>query len=237
MNVLRGIVKWIDAFESGSHFKKWTAMLLKAVGILAIIVSVVWGIAVYVGSIFASDNLDTNELIFSIIGSLLTLCLNIFLGIVLILLFWNRSKKIRELHEEISFEILQIAVILTRLVGEAVFILFVVSGIQGLVASIFGTGFLDILGFVLIEIEYEINGQSTFIQGILTFIQGILTFLSSTITGASVLIVHYCLAALINLFVDIATNVRSIDRTPATDENSSDSIEETISAEEHNSDS
>lgn len=228
MNVLRGIVKWIDAFESGSHFKKWTAMLLKAVGILAIIVSVVWGIAVYVGSIFASDNLDTSELIFSIIGSLLTLCLNILLGIVLILLFWNRSNKIRELHEEISFEILQIAVILTRLVGEVGFVLLVVFGVQGLVSSIFGTGFLEIPGFVLIEIE--IDGQSTFIQGILNF-------LGSTIVGAIVLIVHYCLAELINLFVDIATNVRSIDRTPATDENSSDSIEETISAEEHNSDS
>ncbi len=41
MNVLRGIVKWIDAFESGSHFRKWTAILLKAMGILAIIGSVV----------------------------------------------------------------------------------------------------------------------------------------------------------------------------------------------------
>ncbi len=214
MNVLRGIVKWIDAFESGSHFKKWTAMLLKAVGILAIIVSVVWGIAVYVGSIFASDNLDTSELIFSIIGSLLTLCLNIFLGIVLILLFWNRSKKIRELHEEISFEILQIAVILTRLVGEVGFILLVVSGIQGLVSSIFSTGFQDIpeYGFI----RFETNGE-------LTLIRGIFTFLGSTIVGAIVLIVHYCLAALINLFVDMATHVKDIKTTTSTDGNSSDS--------------
>ena len=215
MNSLREIVKWIDAFESGSHFRKWTAILLKAVGILAIIVPVVWGIAVYVRSIYASENLDTTSaLVFSIIGSLLTLCLNILLGLVLILLFWNRSKKIRELHEEISFEILQIAVILIRLVGEVGFILLVVSGIQGLVSSIFGTGFLDIPGFVLIE--FEINEQ-------FTFIQGILTFLSSTITGAIVLIVHYCLAALINLFVDMATHVKNIKTTTSTDGNSSDS--------------
>ena len=215
MNFLRGIVKWIDAFESGSHFRKWTAILLKTVGILAIIVSVVWGIAVYVGSIYASENLDTTRsLVFSIIGSLLILCLNILLGLVLILLFWNRSNKIKELHEEISFEILQIAVILTRLVGEVGFILLVVSGIQRLVSSIFGTGFLDILGDVLIE--FEINGQ-------FAFIGDILTFLSSTITGAIVLIVHYCLAALINLFVDMATHVKNNKTTISTDGNSSDS--------------
>lgn len=213
MNVLRGIVKWIDAFESGSHFRKWTAMLLKAVGILAIIGSVFWGVAVYVGSVYTSENLDTSELIFTIIGSLLTLCLNIFLGIVLILLFWNRSKKIRELHEEISFEILQIAVILTRLVGEVGFVLLVVFGVQGLVSSIFGTGFLEIPGFVLIE--FETNGE-------FTFIRGILNFLGSTIVGAIVLIVHYCLAELINLFVDMATHVKDIKTTTSTDGNSSD---------------
>ncbi len=214
MNFLRGIVKWIDAFESGSHFRKWTAILLKAVGILAIIGSVVWGIAVYVKSVYTSENLDTSELIFTIIGSLMALCLNIFLGIVLILLFWNRSNKIRELHEEISFEILQIAVILIRLVGEAGFILLVVSGIQGLVSSIFSTGFQDIpeYGFI----RFETNGE-------FTFIRGILNFLGSTIVGTIVLIVHYCLAALINLFVDMATHVKDIKTTTSTDGNSSDS--------------
>ena len=229
MNFLRGIVAWLDAFESGSQFRKWTAILLKTVGILALSGAVVWGIGVYVGSIYASENLDTTSaLVFSIIGSLISLCLNIVLGLVLILLFWNRSKKIIELHEEISFEILQIAVILTRLVGEVGFILFVVSGIQWLVSSIFGVGFLDFLGNV--SVEFEINGQ-------FEFIGGIFSFLTSTIAGSVVLIIYYCFAELINLLVDIATNVRSIDRTPAIDENSSDSIEETISAEEHNANS
>lgn len=229
MNFLRGIVAWLDAFESGSQFRKWTAILLRTVGILALIGVVVWGVVIYVGSIYASENLDsTSELVFSIIGSLISLCLNIFLGLVLILLFWNRSKKIRELDDEISFDILQSAVVLIRLVGEVGFILFVVSGIQGLVSSIFGGGFLDILGYVLIE--FEINGQ-------FTFIGGILTFLGSTITGAIALIISYCSAALINLFMDMATKVRNIDSTISTEENSSDSIEEMISDEEHNSDS
>ncbi len=213
MNVLRGIVKWIDAFESGSHFRKWTAILLKTVGILAIIGSVVWGIAVYIGSVYTSENLDTSELIFTIIGSLLTFCLNIFLGIVLILLFWNRSNKTNELGDETSYDLLSIAVILTRLVGEVGFVLLVVFGIQGLVSSIFGTGFLEIPGFVLIE--FETNGE-------FTFIRGILNFLGSTIVGAIVLIVHYCLAALINLFVDMATHVKDIKTTTSTDGNSSD---------------
>ena len=214
MNFLRGIVKWIDAFESGSHFRKWTAILLKTVGILAIIVSVVWGIAVYIGSVYTSDNLDTSELIFGIIGSLMLLCLNILLGLVLILLFWNRSNKIKEWRDETSYELLSIAVILIRLVGEVGFILLVVSGIQGLVSSIFDAGVLDIPGFVLIE--FEINGQ-------FTFIRGIQTLLSSTIAGAIVLIVHYCLAALINLFVDMATHVKDIKTTTSTDGDSSDS--------------
>lgn len=217
MNFLRGIVAWLDAFESGSQFRKWTAILLKTVGILALSGTVVWGIGVYVGSIYASENLDTTSaLVFSIIGSLISLCLNIVLGLVLILLFWNRSKKIRELNDEISFEILQIAVILIRLVGEVGFILFVVSGIQGLVSFIFDTGIL--------ELQFIFKG-------------GILIFPVSIIAGAMVLIISYCLAALINLLVDMATKIRNIDRTISTEENSSDSIEETISAEEHNSDS
>lgn len=217
MNFLRGIVAWLDAFESGSQFRKWTAILLKTVGILALSGAVVWGVGIYVASIYASENLDTTSaLVFSIIGSLISFCLNILLGLVLILLFWNRSKKIRQLHEEISFEILQIAVILIRLVGEVGFILLVVSGIQGLVSFIFDIGIL----------EFQF-----------TFIRGVLISPVSIIAGAMVLIIHYCLAELINLLVDIATNVRNIDRTPATDENSSDSIEETISDEEHNSDS
>ena len=215
MNFLRGIVAWLDAFESGSQFRKWTAILLKTVGILALIGAVVWGVVIYVGSIYASENLDTTSaLVYSIIGSLISLCLNILLGLVLILLLWNRSKKIRELHDEISFEILHIAVILTRLVGEVGFILLVVSGIQGLVSSIFGVGFQDILGDVLIY--FEINGQ-------FTFIGGILIFLGSTITGAVVLIIHYCLAELINLLVDIATHVRNSDKTESTEEHNADS--------------
>lgn len=215
MNFLRGIVAWLDAFESGSQFRKWTAILLKTVGILALSGAVVWGIGVYVGSIYASENLDTTSaLVFSIIGSLISLYLNIVLGLVLILLLWNRSKKIRELNDEISFEILQIAVILIRLVGEVGFILFVVSGIQGLVSSIFGVGFMDVLRYVLFE--FEANGQ-------FAFIGGILTFLSSTITGAIALIISYCSAALISLLVDMATHVENIEKALSTEENNSDS--------------
>ena len=209
MNVLRSIVTWIDSFESGSQFRKWTAILLRIMGILAIIATVVGGIAIYVGSIYVSEVLDTVPLIFNIIGSLISLCLNVFLGLVLIMLFWNRSNKIRNLNDLTQYEILPIAVILIRLVGEVGFITLVVSGIQGLISSIFGTGFHSVSELIMFNFVQDVN---------INPITGIIMFVVSIIGGALFFIVHYCVAALINIIVDIATNQRKNNKTLSPEE-------------------
>lgn len=216
MNVLRSIVIWLDSFESGSQFRKWVAVLLRIVSILSLILTVVGGIAIYVASIYVTEILDTIPSIFNIIGSLISLCLNVFLGLLLTMLFWNRSNKIRNLNDLTQYEILQIAVILIRLVGEVGFITLVVSGIQGLISSIFGIGIPSVLE--LIMFNFEINGDYAFIGGIMSFV-------FSIITGAVFFIVHYCVAALVNIIVDIATNQRKIERTLSTEETPSNPVE------------
>ncbi len=217
MNILRSIVTWIDSFESGSQFRKWTAILLRIIGILATIATVVGGVAIYVGSIYESEVLDTVPLIFNIIGSLISLCINVFLGLVLLMLFWNRSNKIRNLNDQTSFEILPAAVILIRLVGEVGFITLVVSGIQGLISSIFGTGFHSVSELVMsFNFDQSMN---------ISRINGIIMFVVSIIGGVLFFIVHYIGAALVNILVDIATNQRKIEKTLSTEETPSNSVE------------
>lgn len=216
MNILRSIVTWIDSFESGSQFRKWTAILLRIIGILATIVTVVGGIAFYVGSIYESESLDTVPLILNIIGSLISLCINVILGLVLLMLFWNRSNKIRNLNDQALFGILPTAVILIRLVGEVGFITLVVSGIQGLISSIFGTGIHSVSEWVMFNFEQNVT---------ISPINGIIIFVVSIIGGALFFIVHYIGAALVNILVDIATNQRKIENTLSLEETPSNSVE------------
>lgn len=217
MNILRSIVTWIDSFESGSQFRKWTAILLRIIGILATIATVVGGVAIYVGSIYVSEVLDTVfPLIFNIIASLISLCLNVFLGLVLLMLFWNRSNKIRNLNDQTLFGILPTAVILIRLVGEVGGITLVVTGIQGLISSIFGTGFHSVSELVMFNFEQNVT---------ISPINGTIMFVVSIIGGALFFIVHYIGAALVNILVDIATNQRKIEKTLSTEETPSNSVE------------
>lgn len=220
MNFLRGIVNWIASLESGSQFRKWVSILVKILGVLALIGAIVWGIAICVGSIVASDFMETGSRTLVIIGSILALCVNIFVGLVLIMLFWNRSKKISELGDESHFALLPITVILIRLFGELGFLYFVTIGMQALVASIFGSGIPDLMEIVLSDLT---------MRGNVSFIFGVISLVVSVFSGAIVLIIHYFIAELINLFVDMATNLRKIETSLSTEETPSDSTEEATS--------
>jgi hypothetical protein len=213
MNYIRSIVTWIDSLESGGHFQKWVSILVNVLGILALISAIVWGIAICVGSIAASNFLGIGGRTLVVIGSILSLCIHVVVGVVLIMLFRNRSKKIGTLGDETHFALLPITVILIRLFGELGFILCVATGIQALLASIFGSGIPDLIEIILSDLMMPRN---------VSFIFGVISLVGSVFAGAVVLIIHYFIAELINLFVDMATNLRKIQTTLSAEENTSD---------------
>ncbi len=220
MNFLRGIVSWVASFESGRQFRKWTSVLLKTLGILVLIGAIVWGMIICVGTITASDYLGTGSRTLVIIGSILGLCINIFVGLVLLMLFWNRSKKVDSLGDETHFTLLPIAAILIRLFGEVGFLTLVGIGIQGLVGSIFGSGITGILDLLL---------GDQLMSGNLSFIIGVISLVVSVLSGVILLISTYFAAEQISVFVDMATNLKKIESSVSTEEIPSDSTEEATS--------
>lgn len=217
MKYFRSIISWIDSLAAGNQFRKWVSLLLKIIGVIAFIGAIVIGITILVGSISLRDTWAMEYQTLNIIGSILGLCVNILIGIVLMMLFWHRSNKISALGDESHFTLIPIAVILIRLIGEIGFLLFVVLGIQGIVTAIFGTGIQGRLELLYFEVE---------ISGDYRFITGVIYFVISVLAGAIVLIFHYFLAELINLFVDMATNVKKIETNLSTEETPVDSAEE-----------
>lgn len=85
---------------------------------------------------------------------------------------------------------------------------------QELVASIFGSE---------IPNSMEIFPTVLTIRGNVSFIFGVISLVVSVFFGAVILIFSYCLAELINLFVDMATNLRKIETTLTTEEATADS--------------
>ena len=223
MYILRGVVNWIAALESGNQFRKWVDILVKILGVLALIGAIVWGITICVYSIYGSDFLVTGSRTLVIIGSLLGLCINILVGLVLLMLFWNRSKIIRGLGDETHITLLPIAAILIRLFGEVGFLALVGAGIQGLVASIFGGNITNITSLTSLLMSDPLIG------GNLSFIIGVLSLIVSVISGVILLISSYFVAEQISVFVDMATNLKKIETSLSTEEASSDSTEETPS--------
>ena len=199
MHYLRMIVTWITALESGGPFRKWVSILVKILGVCALIGAIVWGLALCLGSIAASEYLGTSSRTLVIIGTILSLCINIIVGLILVMLFWNRSNKINALGDETHFTLLPITVILIRLFGEFSFLSLVGTGIQALLASIFGFTALNLMDFLLRDLPSNI-----------TFILGVISFVSSVLAGAMVLIFTYFIAELISIFTDAATNLKKI---------------------------
>ena len=209
MPYLRMIVTWIASLESGDSFRKWVSILVKILGVLALIGAIVWGIAICVGSIAASEFLGTSTRTLVIIGTILSLCINVIVGLILVLLFWNRSNKISALSDETHFTLLPITVILIRLLGELSFLWLIGTGIQALIGSIFGSGIPGLLDVFLSDLR---------MIGNINFILGVISFASSVLAGAVVLIFTYFIAELINIFTDMATNLKKIEEALSTEE-------------------
>ena len=119
--------------------------------------TVVWGIAIGGGIVIGRDSIRIFSLTLLIPGAILAVFLNIAIGTVHIMLFWNRSNKINTLHDESDFTLLKIAVILIRLFGEVTFIVSIGIGFLALIASIFGIDIPSFFNFFYFPSGLEIS--------------------------------------------------------------------------------
>ena len=217
MHFFQNIVAWIVSLESGKPFQKWVPIILKILGVVAYAFAFVWSIALIMGVVIAGGDSDgLGKLIFPYIGSILIGLFNIGIGTLLIMLFWNRSDKIRDTNHDSSSILLEIAVILIRLFGEIALIILISTGLHTLVLAIFGIGLPG--GINLLYFPFDVNMS---ISADLTL--GVISLIFTSIYGMIALIFSYVLAALLNLIIGMATDLRKIDTTLSTEEISSDS--------------
>ena len=221
MRYLQGIITWIDSLESGRQFRNWAAILLK---ILAVVISVgisVWGIIICVDTIGANNDSGLTSRILVIVGSILEVCIVITVAIVLVMLFWNRSNKIRTLDNDPQFILISITVIVIQLAGETSFLGIIGAGVQSLVASIFGSGLPKLFTFLL---------HDRGLLGILpldlgetpNFIVGVILCVISVLSGAALLIAAYFIAEEVNVLANIAESLNNMETKLLSEEPSSD---------------
>lgn len=210
MRFFQNIIAWIVSLESGEPFQKWVPISLKILGVIAYAFAFAWSFALIIGVVAEGDKDELGRLILPFIGAILIGLFNIGIGILLIMLFWNRSNKIRDTNHDSNSILLKIAVILIRFSGEIALIILISIGLHTLVLAIFGISFPS--GINLLYFPPNVNISIGVISLILTSIYGIIA-----------LIFSYTLAALLNLIIGMATDLRKIDTTLSTEEISSDS--------------
>ena len=210
MHYLRMIVDWVASLETGRQFRKWASLLLKIFGVSVLVGAIFWGIALFVGAITTSRFLGVSSQTLVVIGAVIGVCINIIAGTILVLLFWNRSKKVRQLGDESHFTLIPIVVVYIQLFGETGFIALIGLGFQALIASIFGSQIPGLENLVLHELPASIG-----------FIGGVISLVVSFFTAVILLIGSYFIAEQINLLSDIATNLKKIEATLSTEETTS----------------
>ncbi len=221
MHYLRSIITWIDSLESGSQFRQWAAILVKILGGVVSVGISVWGLVICVNTIGTSTDLEMIPSIFVMIGSILELGIVIILATVLALLFWNRSNKIRTLDNDPQFTLIFITVITVQLLGEVGFVGLIGTGIQILVASIFGSGISKPLDTALREWNllelFPIDPR-----GNVTFISSVILSVIFVLSGIVLLIVAYFAAEKIDVQANIAESLNNIETKLVDEETTSD---------------
>ena len=220
MRYLRGIITWIDSLESGRQFRGCAAILVKILAVVVLAGLSVWSIVVCVETIGASSDSEIISRILIIIGSILEVCINIIVATVLAMLFWNRANKIRTLDNDPQFILISIAVIMVQLFGELSFLGLVGSGIQTLVASIFGSGIPKSLDIFLQRREL-LDTFPLDPGGNITFISSVILSVIFVLSGAVLLIASYFIAEEINVFANIAESLNNIETKLLAEENAS----------------
>jgi len=208
--------------ESGSQFRQWAAILVKILGGVVSVGISVWGIVICVNTIGASTDLEMIPSILVMIGSILELGIVIILATVLAMLFWNRSNKIRILDNDPQFTLIFITVITVQLLGEVSFVGLIGTGIQTLVASIFGSGISKLLDTALREgnlLElFPIDSR-----GNVPFTSSMILFVLFVLAGIVLLIVAYFAAEKIDVQANIAESLNNIETKLVNEEPASDS--------------
>ena len=222
MRYLQGIITWIDSLESGRQFRNWAAILVKIVGVATLVGLSVVGIVACVNTIAASKDAEMIPSILVIIGSILEVCIVISIAIVLTMLFWNRSNKIKTLDNDPQFILISIVVIMVQLLGEVSFVGLIGAGVQSLVASIFGSGFPKLFTFLLHDrqllgtLPHDVGETPNLILGVILF-------MISFFSGPVLLIVAYFIAEEINVLANIAESLNNIETKLVAEEPASDS--------------
>ena len=210
MRYLRGIITWIDSLEYGSQFRSWAAILVKILGVAVLVGISVWSIVICVDTIGASNDSEMISRILVVIGSILEVCIVITVATVLAMLCWNRSNKIRTLDNDPNFLLIPIAVIGVQLLGELSFLALIGTGVQTLVASIFGSGIPKFLDTFLRNREL-LNLFPIDPRGNITFTSSVIFSVIFFLSGPALLITAYFIAEEINVFANIAESLNNIE--------------------------
>jgi hypothetical protein len=156
-----------------------------------------------------------------VIGSILEVCIVITIAIVLAMLFWNRSNKIRTLANDPKFILVSIIVILVQLLGEVSFLGLIGGGVHTLVASIFGSGIPKFLDTFLRNREL-LNLFPIDPRGNITFTSSVIFSVIFFLSGPALLITAYFIAEEINVFANIAESLNNIETKLLAEEGTSE---------------
>ena len=189
------VVNWIVSLESGQQLQKSVSILVKIFGVLTLITAIVPD--VIFTFIFISDINRTPDVLafFSVIMLILWILVDISIGTIFIGLCWNRSNKIGDLDGESHFSLLPISGVLIRLFGEGGSILFIGTGIK--------------LSMLLILLIIPQLGRRT---PDFEAVWYVFVATGGLVLGSVVLlIVTYFVAELVNLFMNMATNLKKME--------------------------
>ena len=202
------VVDWIVSLESGQTLRKSVSIFVKILGVLTLITAIVPDVIF----IFLSINEITRRtpeglVIILFFFSCLWIGISIFMGMIFVRLFWNRSNKIRDLGGESHFTLLPILALLIRLFGQGSFFLFIGTGIKSFTLSI------------LLIIPQLMSRSPDYEAVVKVFITT-----GGLVWGSVVLlIVSYFVAELVNLFTSMGTNLKKIETQLSAKEDASGS--------------
>ena len=194
----------------GKQLQKWVSILVKIIGVLALIVVIVNGLVLVI-ELLEYDGRNRGVVY---IGVALTILVIITVGVILAKLFWDRANKISTLDGESHF-VLMMFIIMSRLLGEGLFISFIGQGIIGFILGVIhslSSSFYLSLPEYIDHFEY-VN----------SFYKGVEMLIILVLAGTFLLLVHYFIAGLVNLLVGLATNLKKIETRLSIEEGTSDS--------------
>lgn len=192
------------------QLQKWVSILVKIIGVLTLIAVIVNALALVI-EILEYDNRSRGV---AYIGVGIAILVIITVVVTLAKLFWDRANRISTLDGE-SHLVLMMFIIIGRLLGEGLFILFIGQGIIGFILGVMHQ-FLEYFRLSLPEYIEHFESVRSLYEGVQMLI--ILVF-----AGTFLLIAHYFLAGLVNLLVDMATNLKKIETRLSIEEGTSDS--------------